>query len=437
MTDFKSFRTNLKEKKGLWDNIHAKRKRGEKPNPPGHPDRPTAQDFKDAQKKESLDISEISLDMLTKKISNSGMDTTKKANKMDKTKNDLAALRARLAGKPAMAKESVELDEAVHTVEIDHEGDQDHDAFKHKITLKHGRGAGDTTATGKKKNLQKYLTKHYSGRDYAKDVHPEVFESVDLSEFTQEELIDFMMTEDFAQLDELSKKTLGSYIKKADKQANKAADSYSNAAMRRHDFAPDTPAMAKNAKKFAKRDAGADLARRKLAKEAYEDDEPASPDEASMAMRQLGFIEYAAEEVMDHIKSGKEFPEWMQNKLSKLHGQMESLHSALGDHGEDDDEMKEAADIEEARRKGAPKMTGDSFAMQRTKDAALNKALGRTKTGRKKPERTMTSTQRSLASLRNEGINTADRKPEKFVKPDGKVGIRMVPVNKQIVDKDA
>ena len=60
MTDFKSFRTNLEEKKGLWDNIHAKRKRGEKPNPPGHPDRPTAQDFKDAQKKESVELDEIS-----------------------------------------------------------------------------------------------------------------------------------------------------------------------------------------------------------------------------------------------------------------------------------------------------------------------------------------------------------------------------------------
>ena len=217
-----------------------------------------------------LDITEISLDMLTKKISNSGMDSTKKANKMDKTKNDLSAMKARLAGKPS------------------------------------------------------------------------------------------------------------------------------------------------------------------LAKEAYEDDEPASPDEASMAMRQLGFIEYAAEEVMDHIKSGKEFPEWMQNKLSKLHGQMESLHSALGDHGEDEEDMKEAV-----RRKGAPKMTGDSFAMQRAKDAELNKALGRTKTGRKKPVRQMTSTQRSLAQLRGESVMSADRKPEKFVKPDGKVGIRMVRVDKKVVDKDA
>ena len=288
---------------------------------------------------EGLDITEISLNMLTKKISNSGMTTTKKANKVDKTKDDLAALKARLAGKPAMAKE------------------------------------------------------------------------------------------------------------------------------------------------------------------AYEDNEPASPDEASMAMRQLGFIEYAAEEVMDHIKSGKEFPEWMQNKLSKLHGQMESLHSALGEHGEDDeDEMKEATEldelnkktlgsyikkasgsaagiaavtsaqaaikgksnpddrrqlrnrltgisratdkvtkeeVDEAKRKGAPKMTGDSFAIQRAKDAELNKALGRTKTGRKKPARQMTSTQRSLASLRNEAVVSADKKPEKFVKPDGTVGIRMARVDKQVIKKDA
>lgn len=71
--------------------------------------------------------------------------------------------------------------------------------------------------------------------------------------------------ESVEELDELSKKTLGNYIKKADKQANKAADSYSNAAAKRSDFAPDTPAMAKNAKKFAKRDTGADLARKRLA----------------------------------------------------------------------------------------------------------------------------------------------------------------------------
>ena len=46
--------------KGLWANIHAKRKRGEKPNPPGHPDRPTAMDLKRSQKKEAVGDEDVS-----------------------------------------------------------------------------------------------------------------------------------------------------------------------------------------------------------------------------------------------------------------------------------------------------------------------------------------------------------------------------------------
>ena len=79
-----------------------------------------------------------------------------------------------------------------------------------------------------------------------------------------------------------------------------------------------------------------------------------------------------------------------------------------------DVEVQEAALEETPRRKGAPKMTGDSVAIQRAKDAAHNAAMGRTKTGRKKPERTMTSTQRSLASMRGESVQeaaTATQKP--------------------------
>jgi hypothetical protein len=52
MITFKNF---LSEKKGLWDNIHAKRKRikqgsGERMRKPGSKGAPTAQDFKDAGK---------------------------------------------------------------------------------------------------------------------------------------------------------------------------------------------------------------------------------------------------------------------------------------------------------------------------------------------------------------------------------------------------
>lgn len=75
-------------------------------------------------------------------------------------------------------------------------------------------------------------------------------------------------------------------------------------------------------------------------KEAKEDDEPASPDEGSMAMQQLEFIEYAADKLSDHIKDGGDFPEWMQNKLATVNDQMQSLYSQIDQDGSD--QMDEA-----------------------------------------------------------------------------------------------
>jgi hypothetical protein len=66
-------------------------------------------------------------------------------------------------------------------------------------------------------------------------------------------------------------------------------------------------------------------------KEAPEDNEPASPDEGSMAIQQLEFIAYAAEEIKQHISNGGKFPEWMQNKLAKVNGDLQSLHANI-DH---------------------------------------------------------------------------------------------------------
>jgi hypothetical protein len=60
--------------------------------------------------------------------------------------------------------------------------------------------------------------------------------------------------------------------------------------------------------------------------------------------------------------------------------------------------MKEEAELDEA----APKIKPDFVKTQREKDRAHNAAMGRTATGRKKPERAMTSTQRSMASMRKE-----------------------------------
>ena len=44
---------------------------------------------------------------------------------------------------------------------------------------------------------------------------------------------------------------------------------------------------------------------------------------------------------------------------------------------------------------------------------------------------------RFVDKMANEAVMSADKKPEKYVKPDGKVGIRMVRVDKKVVDKDA
>jgi hypothetical protein len=72
--------------------------------------------------------------------------------------------------------------------------------------------------------------------------------------------------EDVKQVVELDTSTLKSYIKKANKKALKARNSYSMAASRRSDFADDTPAMKKNANLAKKREDGSDLASKKLAK---------------------------------------------------------------------------------------------------------------------------------------------------------------------------
>jgi hypothetical protein len=60
----------------------------------------------------------------------------------------------------------------------------------------------------------------------------------------------------------------------------------------------------------------------------------------------------------------------------------------------------EEVELDEA----APKMKGDWLKKEREKNRAHDAAMGRTPTGRKKPVRQMTSTQRSLAKIRGEEV---------------------------------
>jgi hypothetical protein len=50
---------------------------------------------------------------------------------------------------------------------------------------------------------------------------------------------------------------------------------------------------------------------------------------ADMALTQLHFIEYAAQEVRECLEAGTMMEEWYQNKLAKIHGDMEGLHSHM------------------------------------------------------------------------------------------------------------
>ena len=55
-------------------------------------------------------------------------------------------------------------------------------------------------------------------------------------------------------------------------------------------------------------------------------------DEVSMAIRQLHFIQYAAEEISDYLEMSGDMEEWYQNKLANAHSMMQTLHSyAEGD----------------------------------------------------------------------------------------------------------
>jgi hypothetical protein len=46
-----------------------------------------------------------------------------------------------------------------------------------------------------------------------------------------------------------------------------------------------------------------------------------------MAESQLHFIKYAAEEILEYISMGGKIEEWYQNKLTKVHSDMEGMHS--------------------------------------------------------------------------------------------------------------
>lgn len=88
-----------------------------------------------------------------------------------------------LAESKKLQAEEMVSEEKTHTVDIDHMGGSDENAKKHNITLKKtGKTDYSHDATGTKKNLQKFLVKHYDDHKEAKELHPEIFKEETISE---------------------------------------------------------------------------------------------------------------------------------------------------------------------------------------------------------------------------------------------------------------
>ena len=241
---------------------------------------------------------------------------------------------------------------------------------------------------------------------------------------------DRLTKEEVEQLDELSPNTLHSYIKKAaGNMAGNAAVAAAQASSSMKKSSPDVKRKIKNRMQGITGASGRLADKANMSENAWE--------EVPMMMRQLQFIAYASEEIMDYLNESVDPEEWFQNKLAHVHDQMQTLHAyAEGDrrmmtkmdrrmYGE---YSEEAADVEEV----APKMKDDFIKTQREKDRAHDAAMGRTPTGRKK---TMTSTQRSMAAMRKEETDLDEATPTKKAITRALQGMKVQPKEKVTVKK--
>ena len=131
---------------------------------------------------------------------------------------------------------------------------------------------------------------------------------------------DKLTKEEVEQLDELSPNTLHSYIKKAaGNMAGNAAVAAAQASSSMKKSSPDVKRKIKNRMMGISGASGRLADKANMAEDAYE--------EIPMMLSQLEFICYAAEEIMDYLEMTPDPEEWYQNKLATAHQSMMSLYS--------------------------------------------------------------------------------------------------------------
>lgn len=181
--------------------------------------------------------------------------------------------------------------------------------------------------------------------------------------------------------------TLGS-LKKAKSGANFIAKD--RAQMSRDIAASDVKDIRKNtmgnpeARKAAL--AKADYAVTREEVELIEQDD--TMEKKEMAQTQLHFMQYAAKEILEFIAMGGEIEEWYQNKLSKVHSDMEGLHSYIeGEKRRTGMVREEAKEVESVDEKyvGFKKLAASIKEKGGARDPeAVAAAIGRKKYGKEK-----------------------------------------------------
>jgi hypothetical protein len=161
-----------------------------------------------------------------------------------------------------------------------------------------------STAAFKRRSAGIKATARRLGSDEMKKIHKDV------------------VGESVEQLDELSPNTLHSYIKKAaGNMAGNAAVAAAQASSSMKKSSPDVKRNIRNRMRGITGASGRLADKANMAENAWE--------EVPMMMRQLQFIAYGAEEIMEYLDMDIDPEEWFQNKLAHVHDQMQTLHAYM------------------------------------------------------------------------------------------------------------
>lgn len=174
---------------------------------------------------------------------------------------------------------------------------------------------------GKKKEVdEKYVSDAQRKAVWASKNEKGVKEEFNLEDFSIEEIEEYMMSEDFEQLDEISKQVLGSYVKKASADIAKR-EVRIDRAMDASGSNYNEPSMQKALNKNVKRVAGLNKAADKLAKEEVELDEAMTPmQKLKDALDRHSEKAVAANKAGDHeaVKVHQSYMNKIKTKMGKL-----------------------------------------------------------------------------------------------------------------------